>query len=264
VDFAKLIASFTSRQPVGGNQFVGNYFVGVSDARASAPASQDLDLEMGSRVLADWSVPNSTIRTRTPISVGQQSAFTYNRAVLGNLTPSTKSINASYSLNNLTVGGFLQLRLDGGGGADSVRGVRSLPRNLLVLTPHQYQVEIDYPYLFFPFASSSPVPGEVTVQLPRTSGWTDRAGFRREFGASKPTSLFGTGSYFETGMEFSAQNNVLAALTLKTGTNQKTCHADANVTLQTCFSQAPQLVINNSTVLVGLPLVKDLHSPGVY
>ena len=58
----------------------------------------------------------------------------------------------SYSLNNLTVGAFLQVRLLGKGDGGSVRGVRSLPRNLLVFTPHQFQVEVDHPYLFFPFS----------------------------------------------------------------------------------------------------------------
>jgi hypothetical protein len=167
-------------------------------------------------------------------------------------------------LNNITAGGFIQVRLDGGGGLDSVRAARSLPRDLLVFTPHQYQVEVNHPYLFFSFAASSPSPGELTIQLPRTSGWTDRAGFRREFGAAKSTSLFKNGSYFETGLEYSVQNNVLESITLNTGANTKTCSVSATITLQTCFSQSPSLTINNSTKQVGPPVVKDLRSPGLY
>lgn len=264
IDFAKLIVDFTSRHPVGGNQFVGGYFQGVSDARASAPAQQDLDLELGERVTGNPLRPDRIGHSLAPISVGMQSSFNYNRSVLGNLSPSTKPINAVYSLNNLIVGGFVQVRLDGKDAGDGVRSVRSLPRDLLVFTPHQFQVEINTPYLFFPFAASSPVPGELTVQLPRISGWTDRAGFRREFGQEMQGAFFGNGSYFETGMEFNLQNNVLSAITLKTGAAQKTCQVSATLTLQTCFSQAPALPINNSTVLVGYPAVKALHAPGVY
>ena len=263
VDFAKLIASFTSRQPVGGNQFVGGYFQGVSDARASVPTQQDLDLELGGRITGDPFGPTGSAREFEPVSVGFQSEFDYNRSVLGNLTPATRPINASYSLNNLTVGAFLQARLGSGAGG-SILGARSLPRNLLVFTPHQYQIEIDNPYLFFPFATASPVPGELTVELPRTTGWTDRGGFRREFGQSKPTSFFANGSYFETGIEFNEQKEVLSALTLQTGSTSKTCHVNANITLQTCFSQAPTLPINNSTKVVGFPAVKSLRSPGIY
>jgi hypothetical protein len=111
------------------------------------------------------------------------------------------------------------------------------------------------------------VPGELTVPLQRNDVWTDRAGFREEFGQNRPNAFFSTGSYFETGMELSAQDNVLASLTLQTGANQKTCDVSADITLQTCFSQKPALTIiggTNGTTVVGLPGVKTLHSPGYY
>lgn len=264
IEFAKVIASFTSRAPVGGNQNVAN-FQAVSDARAAAPASQELDLELANRITGTFFKPGGTTKALAPISVGEQTAFAYDRAVIGNLTG--KPINSSYSLNNLTEGAFLQIRLHAMKGDNTLRSVRSLPRSLLVLTPRQYQVEINTPYLFFPFATSAVPTGELTVQLPRVSGWTDRAGFRREFGDNRPKSLFAAGSYFETGMEFSQQNGVLSALTLQnvptTGTPPPpvTCQVQANVTLQNCFSAA-KFVINSTTRATAA--VKTLHTPGLY
>jgi hypothetical protein len=269
VDFAKLVASFTSRQPVGGNIYVAN-FQGVSEPRAQAPSQQELDLELASRVTGSFFGTLGQGKSFTSLSLGEQSAFAYDRAVIGNLSPQTKAINASYSLNSFTEGAFLQVRVGGGKGADTVRSVRSLPRWLLVFTPHQYQIGIDNPYLFFPFATSSAVPGELTVKLPRISGWTDRAGFRGEFGENSSKKFFQGGSYFETGFEFSIQDSNLASLTLQTGSKQKTCPVLAYVTLQTCFSSstygtpASPLVINSTTTIVGSPAVKTLHSPGFY
>lgn len=267
IEFAKVIASFTSRAPVGGNQNV-QQFQGVSDARASAPASQELDLELANRITGTFFKPGGSAKALALLSVGEQTAFAYDRAVLGNLTG--KPINPSYSLNNLTEGAFLQVRLHAMKSDNTVRSVRSLPRSLLVLTPRQYQVEINTPYLFFPFAAGS--SGELTVQLPRVSGWTDRAGFRREFGDNRPKSRFSAGSYYETGMEFSQQNGVLSSLTLKDGPTgtPKTCPVSATITLQTCFSNAAYgqpasvLPINSTTKVVGSPAVKTLHSPGLY
>ena len=265
VDFSKVIASFTSRQPVGGNQFVGNYFQGASDARATAPSQQELDLEMASRVSGLQYLGHKSDGTPAmPVSFGLQSSFAYDRSVLGNLTPASKPVNASYALNNFTIGPFLQFRLHGKRAANSVQPVRSLPRNMFVLAPRQYQVQINNQFLFFPFANSSPVPGELRVTLPRSESWTDRAGFRSEFGDNRPGTFFQAGSYVETGMEFSIQGKVLSALTLQTGANQKTCQARPTSTLQSCFSQAPPLVINNSTTLVGSAAVETLHTPGVY
>ncbi len=42
-----------------------------------------------------------------------------------------------------------------------------------------------------------------------------------------------------------------------------TCQVTANVTLQTCFTSA-KFTINNTTLVVGAPAVKTLHSPGYY
>ncbi len=261
VDFSKIVAGFTSRDPEGGNAFLGDYFQGVSDSRATAPAQQELDLEAASRITSN--MPGILARGRRvpPMSFGVQTAFSYDRSVLGNLSPATKSINAAYSLNNFTVGGFLQIRLRGRHSTDGLTAVRSLPRSLLVFTPRQYQVQINHQYLFFPF---SPPPGELTVALPRNDAWTDRAGFREEFGHNSPRAFFWSGDYLETGVELSEQANVLSSLTLATGANQKTCAVSANITLQTCFTQAPALTINKSTTVVGAPGVKTLHSPGFY
>ena len=270
VDFAKLIAGFSARQPVGGNANVAN-FQGVSNAQATAPTSQDLDLETGSRVLVDLRVPdassNPSAQNRFPLSIGLQSTFTYNRQVLGNLL--NKPINASYSLNNWIESPFLQVRLYGKGKGSQVRGVRSLPRTLLVFTPHQYQIEVDTPYLFFPFAASAPAAGnrtELTVQLPRTTGWTDQAGLREEFGQSSQKAFFWNGSYIQTGLEFSTLNGQLSSITLRDGPTgtPKTCFVSATVTLANCFAAAPALQINGSTTLVGSPSVKSLHTPGYY
>jgi hypothetical protein len=270
VDFAKVIASFISREAVGGNQFVQNYFQAVSDARATAPDQQSLDLEMGSRVLYNVAGSEAPSGWLPPFSIGEQSAFSYTRAVIGNLTG--KPINATYPLNNLTEGAFLQVRL--GGSKDSVRSVQTLPRSLLVFTPHQYQLEIDTPYLFLPFSTGQVPSGELTVQLPRIQSWTDRVGFREEFGQSHSKFsgryLPTTGSYVETGMEFSIQNGNLSSLTLQTGSKQKTCPVLANVTFQTCFGSASYgtpgavLTINDTTTIVGRPFVQTLHTPGYY
>ncbi|MGD0156105.1 MAG: hypothetical protein ABSB50_08405 [Terracidiphilus sp.] len=265
VDFAKLIASFGSRAPINGNTFVQNNFAAVSDSRATAPTSQELDLELASRVTGTFFSPTGSARAFTSVSFGEQSAFAYDHAVIGNLTG--KPINGSYSLNNLSEGAFVQVRLHAKGDTN-VHSVRSTPRSLLVFTPHQYQIQINKPYLFFPYSG-----GELTIRnLPRVSGWNDRAGFRREFNQSSSKLRFLTflgGNYFETGMEFSSQNGVLSSLTLKTGSNQKTCPVLANVSLQNCFSgpygnPPTPLTINGTTQVIGSPGVRTLHSPGYY
>ncbi len=260
IDFAKMIASFASRAPVGGNTFVETNFSAVSDSRASAPTQQEMDLELANRITGAFLVPGLSGKAPTPIWVGEQTSFAYDRSVIGNLTG--RPINPSYSLNNLTEGAFLQVRLHSRSDQGTVRGVRSLPRSLLVFTPYQYQLQINTPYLFFPFAGGA--SGELTVPLPRVSAWNDRAGFRHEFSGNSPKPLFSTGSYFETGLEFSTQNNVLASLTLqdKTTGTSKTCQVSAYVSLQTCFTQA-KFVINTNNLNV-FPGVKTLHALGFY
>jgi hypothetical protein len=264
MDFLKVVANFTSRSPVGGNQFVGSYFQGVSDARASAPSQQELDLEFANRVSGDLLNTFDGKKNPSRFSEGLQTSFGYDRSVVGNLTPLTKPINASYALNNLTVGGFVQIRLGGTHEAGLPASVRSLPRTLLVLTPYQYQIQVNHQYLFFPFASSSPIPGELTVGLPRNTSWTDRVGLRHEFGPGSRHTIFATGSYVEAGGEYVIQNNVLSGVTLANGATKKTCQVNANITLQSCFGQAPQFVITSNTQLVQPVMVKDLHSPGFY
>jgi hypothetical protein len=269
VDFAKAIASFAAREPVGGNSFVASSFQGVSDARASAPSQQELDLELGSRITGN--LPRAAVQKNLPpMSVGIQSAFAYDRSVLGNLTPGSKIVNPSYTLNNLTVGGFLQVRLDGKRGSNDVRPVRSLPRDLLVFTPHQYQVQVNNSYLFFSYTALpgiTPPTDQLTVTLPRNSSWTDRAGYRREFGQDRANSFFQNGSYVEGGMEFTVQDNVLSSITLQNGSTPKTCQVSSTVTLPKCFySNTPpgQFLITSETTILGAPAMKALHTPGAY
>ena len=271
IDFAKVIASFNSRAPVGGNTYAQN-FQGVSDPRASAPTSQELDLELANRITGTFFHPGASAKVFTPISIGEQTNFAYDRALIGNLAG--RPITPSYSLNNLTTGAFLQVRLNARSKGGSVPRVWSTPRSLLVITPHQYQVNIDTPYLFFSYSPGQGT-GDITVPLPRVSAWTDRAGFREEFGSNKPKSFFLNGNYFETGIEFSTQNGNLSSITLQTTPAsgpavQKTCPVNANYTLQTCFSSsaygtpAKSLTINSTTMVVGSPVVKTLYTPGYY
>lgn len=273
IDFAKVIASFNSRAPVNGNSYVGGYFLGVSDPRATVPTSQELDLELANRITGTFFHPGNSAKILTPISVGEQTNFGYDRALIGNT--SGKPINGSYALNNLTEGAFLQIRLNARSKAGAVPRVWSTPRSLLVLTPLQYQVNIDTPYLFFPF-STGQGSGELTVTLPRVSSWNERIGFREEFGSNKPKSFFMNGNYFETGVEFSTQNGNLSSITLQTTPAsgpavQKTCPVNANYTLQTCFSSplygtplGKALTINSTTRVFGSPAEETLYTPGYY
>jgi len=258
IDFAKVIASFNSRGPVGGNAFVAACCQAVSDPRATAPASQELDLELANRITGTFFRPGDS-HVLTPISVGEQTNFAYDRSVLGNLTG--KPINASFALNNLIEGAFLQIRLNARSKGSSSPRVWSTPRSLLVLTPHQFQVNIDTPYVFFPYTTGV---GDLNVRLPRVSVWTDRAGFREEFGSNRPKSFFMNGSYFETGMEFSMQNGNLYSLTFQDATGApKTCFASASVTLQSCFSAAKFVIAGGGATTYSVA-VKTLHTPGYY
>ena len=263
VDFAKAVAGFSSRSPVGGNQFVGSYYQGVADSRATAPSSQELDLELASRVTSNVFGQHFEGRVPKSFSLGLQSTFAYDRAVIGNLSPATKPINGSYALNNFAVGAFIQFRLGTKKNGNPV-SVRSLPRTLVVLAPRQYQTQINHQYLFFSFANSSPLPGELTVKQPRASGYSDKAGLRREFGQEGPKPLFGAGNYIEFGGEFVTQKNVLAAVTLANGAISKTCQVSSSITLQTCFSQAPTFTITSNTTIPKPPTVNDLNTPGLY
>ena len=262
IEFGKVIASFNSRAPVGGNAYVGANFLGVSDPRATVPTSQELDLELANRITGTFFHPGNSAKILTPISVGEQTNFGYDRALIGNT--SGKPINGSYALNNLTEAAFLQIRLNAKSKAGAVPRVWSTPRSLLVLTPLQYQVNIDTPYLFFPF-STGQGSGELTVTLPRVSSWNERIGFREEFGSNKPKSFFLNGNYFETGIEFSTQKGNLSSITLQDGSTgtPKTCAVTAIATLQSCFSGA-KFIINSTTTVVGSPAVETLYTPGYY
>ena len=160
-----------------------------------------------------FSVPATPKSLRPYPSVNKPISATTARSSA--ILPASRSTR-SYVQNNLTESAFLQIRLNARSKAGGAPRVWSTPRSLLVLTPLQYSVNIDTPYLFFPFSAGQVPSGELTVQLPRVSGWNERAGFREEFGSNRPKSFFMNGSYFETGMEFSTQNGNLSSITLQT------------------------------------------------
>jgi hypothetical protein len=144
LDFAKQAAGFNIRHPEGGNTAAAG-FQGVTDTRPSQPNQQELDLETMSRLSSDiltQSNPHS-------FSVGVQTDVEYDRSAHGNLT--VKPVNASYALNNFSVGGFIQKRVPFWGDAKTTDGnwaSRELPRTLFVQTPYQYQQQLTGNFLF--------------------------------------------------------------------------------------------------------------------
>jgi hypothetical protein len=96
LEFAKVVAGYSFRQPQGGDAFVSSNFQGATDSRASATYSSELDVEGQTRML--WK--------GSRYSPGIQSNLQYDRSAQGNL--SGNPVNGSYPLNSFTVGGFLQ------------------------------------------------------------------------------------------------------------------------------------------------------------
>ena len=233
LDYAKVVAGFMVRKPNMSNTELATNFSGVADSRATTPSAQEVDFEAQSRMTRGLGAQHFW----QYLKVGIQTDLEYDRAVTGNITGSPETV--TYALNNFTSGGFLQVRLDGD---------RASGRWLLVIAPYQYQQQITGNYLNFKFTTP---PGQITVSTPRWNGFVQRLGIRREFGGSF------TGSYIETGPEFSEIHNVLSALVLPNGVE---CAASEG-SFTSCFS-TNNLVITSSTVLK--PLTQSVRSGGWY
>jgi hypothetical protein len=260
IDYSKLVAGFNIRHPVGGNAAAAG-FQGASDTRASQPTQQELDLESVNRTYGD-------LEGQFPFSLGVLSDAEYDRATLGNLTG--KPVNASYAVNSLSVGGFLQKRIpfftDAKTKGSSYWANRELPRSFVVLTPHQYQQQLNGSFLFIPFSSG---PSEFTLHLPIVTGFVDKIGLRHENGGGKWWYPDRT-SYLEAGMQLGVQNNILQSLTLFTqGQGSRSCSAAQNITISACFSQ-PGFTIDKTTTVIDPSTQKSsvstetLHTSGFY
>ncbi|MGA8090509.1 MAG: hypothetical protein WCA10_24755 [Terracidiphilus sp.] len=257
VDFNKLVLSFSNNHALGPTDQVPAQLQGVADSRAAQPHAQDVDLEATLRLVDDHVFFQSA-------AMGTLTSFVYERSIKGNLTGSPETI--SYPQNNATFGAFGQYTLR----RDPNTRSRALPRDLLVLTPHQFQTQINNGRLFIGFtakdASGQPIPGQLAVALPMVNSFNDKVGYRHEWGNRLKTSWnLDGGSYAEGGMEYSAQNNILNSITLANGTTQLECTASATIDIGTCFKNAKSTFpIGPSTTVVGHPDARTLHTPGSY
>jgi hypothetical protein len=234
LDYAKVVAGFMLRKPDMSSSDLATNFSGVADSRATTPNAQEVDFEAQSRMTRGLGDQSFWQR----LKLGIQTDLEYDRAVTGNITGSPETV--TYALNNFTSGGFLQMRLFGD---------RASSRWLLVIAPYQYQQQITGNYLNFKFATP---PGQLTVSTPRWNGFVQRIGIRHEFGGPF------TGSYIETGPEFSDIHNILSGLILPDGVTE--CKA-SETSFSSCFS-ADGLIIKSSTVLT--PVTQDVRSGGWY
>ena len=245
LDISKLVAGFTAREPQGGNMNAQN-FQGSTDARASTPSQQELDLESLTRWSLDLPLrPGAKIAKAQQLtaSVGIQEDAEYDRTATGNLTD--KPTTVVQALNNFTVGPFAQMRLPqwrGPHGNSWLNSGRALPRTLLVISPFQYSRQLTGTFLFFPFTQSPPPPaiaGEYTFQAPFVSSFFQKAGIRHE-DSPKDWLHLSQGSYIEVGFEFGVQHDVLSSLSLATPdaplATPLTCNALNSVTIAACFS----------------------------
>jgi hypothetical protein len=195
-------------------------------------------------------------------SVGVQTDVEYDRSAQGNLMG--KPVNASYALNNFSVGGFIQKRVPFWGDAKTTEGNWA--------SPYQYQQQLTGNFLFLNFAAGN---GELTVHSPTVTGHAYKVGIRHETTRGRRLS-FDRGSYWEEGFEYVVQNNVGRSLTLTTPDAPpsqmptKTCKANGTSTLQQCFSMSsnPPFTVDGTTFvlkpydLVTLPvsgLYWDIH-----
>ena len=245
IDFAKVVAGYSGRAPEGGNAYVANNFQGAANSVAATASQSEVDLENQLRVSLDLPIQLSALENLTPrgfrlISVGFQDDVEYDHTTTGNLTG--KPVNGIYALNSFTVGGFVQFRLLNvtKRGLVAPLASRSLPRALLILSPHQYQTQINGGYLFFPYSASGCIistgnPCEYTVHLPKTSSYVDKVGMRLESGGG-PWWKVDRGSYAEFGFQRGTQSNVLSAMTLVANGISFTCPATSAIPISLCFS----------------------------
>jgi hypothetical protein len=232
LDYAKLVAGFSIRHPNGGNTAAAG-FQGVTETRASQPGQQELDLEYANRLSRDIYTGDNGLS----FALGVQSDAEYDRATQGNLT--NKPVNASYAVNNLSAGGFIQKRIPFWTDAKTTGGnwaSRELPRSLLVLYPYQYQRQLIGNPVFLNFTAGN---RELTVHPPAVTGHAYKAGGRRELTNGRIWS-FDRGSYGELGFEYVAQDDVLRSLTLTTGAGRaattKNCPVAQKQALSQCFN----------------------------
>ena len=104
--------------------------------------------------------------------------------------------------------------------------------------------------------------GQVTLQTPAVNGFAQKAGLRWEATAAKRYTPFDKGSYIEVGGQLVLQNNLLSSVTLSTsGLPAKTCPADSDISISTCFKTAKYPVDASTTVT---STQETLHSGGLY
>jgi len=252
LDIGKVVAGYSFRQPQGGDTYVSNNFQGSTDARASSPLQAELDVEGKTRM--NWK--------RDRYALGIQSNLQYDRSVIGNL--SGNPVNASYPVNNFSIGGFLQVGLRLPAWSRKARSTDghdlSAGKTMLVFAPYQYQTQLTGNYSFFPY--SSPLNGQVTLHAPTVYGFAQKAGFRWEAGGGRGGLAFNKGTYVEAGGQWFRQNNVLSSVTLSTpGRAPFTCDAASNITLAACF-KASQYPINTKTQVTAMG--ETLTNGGLY
>jgi hypothetical protein len=245
LDIAKIVAGYSFRAAPKGDNFIASTFQGVADTRATSPSQSEFDLEGKERGL--W-------RTKY-FNYGIQSDAAYDRSVQGNLTGSP--VNAAYPLNNLSVGGFAEIKVPLGKANPQTAPAGTLK---VVLAPYQYQRQINGSYVVF--AHTDKTPGQQTLHLSPVNGFSHRAGMRWEEVTSDKWFRGDRGTYYEVGAQLSVQNDILAAITLTTpGTLAKTCPANSTQTILNCFKQA-NFPVTVNTAVAALPAT--LHSPGLY
>jgi hypothetical protein len=252
VDIGKVVLGYSARKPQGGDAYLAHAFQGAADSRANSPHQSELDLEAKTRI--SW--------TRiTSFSLGEQSDLEYDRSAQGNLQ--SNPVNAGYSLNSFTVGGFFQKDLP----FPPQRRKRELAEKDLstgklkfVLATFQYQHPVVGSYLFFP--DSPPSKQESTLHLPAAAGFARRAGLRWEAESTRKWFASDKGPYIEVGPQFTVQNNILASVTLTTAGNAPhTCQASSKVTIGNCF-KAAQYPVDSTTTATDT--VETLHAYGFY
>lgn len=257
VDFNKLVLSFNNNHALGPTDQVPAQLQGAADSRAAVPHSQDVDLEASLRLIDDHVFFQSA-------ALGTLTSFAYERSIKGNLSGSPETV--SYAQNNATFGAFGQYTLRRNPGIRS----RALPRDLLVLTPHQFQTQVNNARLFIAFTakdtSGQPIPGQLAIPLPFVNSFSDKVGYRHEWGNRPLTSWnLDGGSYAEGGFEYSVQNNILNSITLANGATTLRCIASAKTDIGTCFKGAKSTFpIGPTTTIVGHPDAQTLHTPGAY
>jgi hypothetical protein len=275
IDISKLVAGISARRPSGGNLNAEN-FQGATDARASTPAQQELDLESLSRFSFDLpTLPCCNLFKGQQLawSLGVQPDAEYDRAATGNLA--NKPPTVVYALNSLTVTPFLQIRIPqwrGPRGNWKLNGARELSRYLLVLTPIQPQRQIVGTSLAFPFTLPPPpttpptIAGQFTLQAPVASSYFTKVGLRGEFDKSK-FFIFDKGSYAEGGFESGSLHNILDSVSLSTGNGTVfTCTANSTTTIPACFAgyaKTSGFQVNAETKSVSV-LSESAHSVGAY